>query len=459
MKSAGLSIAAVTAAAIAAGTLPAAATDGYFQNGYGARQKALAGAGVADGKDATSASLNPAGLIHAEDQLNIAVSVFSPRRSFEATGSLLFPEGETESGTDYFAIPNLAYSTRAYANPLFDVVGLTVYGNGGLNTDYKDGANAKCGNPALPFFGLNPPTGTGPLCDGEFGVNLQQMLISVAFAKEIMPGLSVGVAPILVQQKIEVEGLDLFAGLSNTGAASGNGNNSAWGGGVRYGVEWAPMSTVRLGVAGNTRLWTEPFSEYKGLFAENGDFDIPASIQAGIAVDVTRQLTLMVDYKHIWYGSVDSIANPQSGLLTCFGQGGTRFGANPNCLGGENGPGFGWKDIDVIKVGAEYRATEALTLRAGYSWTQGPIEESDVFFNTLAPATPTHHITGGLKYDIDQNYSVELAGMYAPNQSIEGVDPLVQAFGGRSSVEIEMYQFEVTGGLVYRWGAPAAPLK
>ena len=48
---------------------PAFATEGYFQYGFGARQKALAGAGVADGRDATTASLNPAGLVNAPVEL------------------------------------------------------------------------------------------------------------------------------------------------------------------------------------------------------------------------------------------------------------------------------------------------------------------------------------------------------------------------------------------------------
>ncbi|MEI9900181.1 MAG: hypothetical protein WDN31_08700 [Hyphomicrobium sp.] len=44
---------------------PARALEGYFQHGYGARHQALAGAGVADGRDATIAIINPAGLVHA----------------------------------------------------------------------------------------------------------------------------------------------------------------------------------------------------------------------------------------------------------------------------------------------------------------------------------------------------------------------------------------------------------
>ena len=65
---------ATTMAFAAAGLMAtgAMATDGMFGNGTGARNKALAGAGVANEKDATAMSLNPAGLVHSENQLNIA---------------------------------------------------------------------------------------------------------------------------------------------------------------------------------------------------------------------------------------------------------------------------------------------------------------------------------------------------------------------------------------------------
>ena len=62
----------ITTMAVTAATLMATsamATDGMFGNGTGARNKALAGAGVADQNDATAMSINPAGLTHSPDQL------------------------------------------------------------------------------------------------------------------------------------------------------------------------------------------------------------------------------------------------------------------------------------------------------------------------------------------------------------------------------------------------------
>jgi long-chain fatty acid transport protein len=184
---------------------PAYATDGYFQYGYGARQKALGGAGVADSRDATAASLNPAGLVGVEDQVDVSVTLFSPWREMTGgpaspaflpnypNGTNFTPEGTVESNRNYFAIPNFAWSKQFRGNPLFDVAAISVYGNGGMNTSYPavERTTGMCGG-----------GGTGVFCAGKMGVDLQQMFISLALAKKITPNMSVGVAPIIARQQI-----------------------------------------------------------------------------------------------------------------------------------------------------------------------------------------------------------------------------------------------------------------
>lgn len=404
------------------------ATEGYFQHGYGARNKALGGAGAADSRDSTAISLNPAGLVHSGNEVTAAISAFSPRREFEGGVIPGFtPSGTVESDSNWFAIPNLAASYRLAPNPFADVIGISVYGSGGMNTDYPG---------STPIFGF-----------GSLGVDLQQALISVAVAKTIAPGVSIGIAPILARQQIKLKGLGAFAGASSDpDSVTNNGHDVSWGVGVRGGVEWAVAPNIRLGVAGNSPIWSQEFDKYAGLFAEQGSFDIPASVQAGIAVDLTPNLTLLADYRHIWFGSIASIANPSTNLL--LGQ----------PLGADNGPGFGWDDVDVVKFGLEWRSSPDLTLRAGYSYATNPISPRDVQFNILAPAVVQHHITAGFEYKLDQAWSVEFAGLYAPEESVTGGE--LPGFGNPAhSVEISMYQFEATFGVKYKFGADEPPLK
>ena len=428
----------------------ASATEGYFSNGFGARQKALAGAGVADSRDATAGALNPAGLTHVYGtEIDFSVSAFAPVRGYSGDpGPGLTPTGAFESGREFFFIPNVAWSSDAYKNSLFDVVGISLVGNGGMNTAFS--GNSICGF-----------AGPGPFCGGTAGVNLLQMFMSVAFAKQVAPGISIGVAPILAAQVFEAKGLGLFAAFPGvttdpTSLVPGGQNDWSFGGGVRAGIEIAPMRNVRIGVSGTTPIWMQKFEQYRGLFANGGEFDIPASIQAGIAVDVTPQLTLMADWRYIWYSGVDAISNPSTNAFNCPGLG---FGGiDPTqCFGGTNGPGFGWSDINVVKLAAEYRHSDKLTLRAGYAWNENPVSSRDAHLNILAPGVVQHHITAGFQYDLGGGYHLEMAGMFAPNNTVRGDD----LFGppGNNRVEIEMYQYEVTAGIKYKFGEPDAPLK
>ena len=53
----------------------------------------------------------------------------------------------------------------------------------------------------------------------------------------------------------------------------------------------------------------DEFDRYSELFAENGDFDIPANVAAGIAIQATPKLKVAVDYQRIFYSDVDAVGN------------------------------------------------------------------------------------------------------------------------------------------------------
>jgi long-chain fatty acid transport protein len=439
----------------------AGATEGYFQHGYGAREKALSGAGVADSRDATAAALNPAGLVDVEDQMNIALSIFRPLRGFVGSGEPgLTPLGDIDSSRNYFFIPNFAWSRRLPEGSLADVMALTLYANGGLNTDYR----AIPGSPTCKaLFGL--PTvvggpvgrGRGVFCNGQTASDLNQAFLSLAVAKEL-GRISIGVAPIFAVQMIEFKGLQLFEPFSEAPAdVSNNDHDFSFGGGVRAGVQVKVTDRIRLGVAGNSRVWMSEFDSYRGLLAESGGFDIPPALQAGVAFDLTPQLTLMADYKRIWYSTIKSINNPSTNILTAA--------VNPaNMLGASNGAGFGWDDINIFKLGAEWTASPKLTLRFGYAYNEVPFSSRDVMVNILAPGIVKQHFGAGLDYKLSNAWDLELAGFYSPKETVLGHElgiptPLGTIGNPNHDIEIEGQGGEVTVGLTYRFGAAAATLK
>ncbi|TBW35540.1 hydrocarbon degradation protein [Siculibacillus lacustris] len=397
---------------------PAAATEGYFQTGYGTVQKGQAGAGVAHPEDATSLAVNPAGLVDVGNQINTAFTLFSPRRQVEVTGGGFVATGTTTSRNDWFALPNVAYSRQIDGQSAW---GVALYGNGGMNTTWPAVANGG---------------GSGLFLGGRAGVDLQQLLVTVGYARRLSSDLSIGIAPVFAVQKFRAEGLGAFAGYSATGNLTSGRDDYAYGGGFRGGLQWTLRPGLRFGLSGQTPIWSTRFEKYDGLFADRGSFDIPGSVAAGIAFDVTPSVTLLADYHHIFYSAVPAVGNSSLAFLA-----GTPFGAS-------GGSGFGWRDVDVVALGVSWRATTDLTLRAGYSHNTDPISSRDVLLNILAPAVVTDHLSTGLSWRLTGNSGFDLALGWVPRHHVVGVSPA--AFGGQR-IDLSMEQYEASAGYSYRF--------
>jgi long-chain fatty acid transport protein len=412
------------------------ATDGYLQEGVSPADQATGGAGVAEGRDALTLGNNPAGLMDVGQQFNLDLTLFAPSRGYDATGTFFVAPGAHDSSYGLFGIPAMAYSRPIDADSSW---GFALYGAGGMDTDYKVSSNPNCGG------------APGVFCGGKAGVNLLQAFLTVGYAHRF-GSLSIGVAPILAIQQFSAEGLGFFAGAgfsAQPADMTNNGGSYSVGGGVRAGAEWRATNALRLGLSATTPIWASDFTKYSGLFAGGGNFDIPATISAGLAYDVAPTITLLADYKHIFYSDIASVANSSLLWLT-----GVKFGA-------PSGSGFGWHDVDVVSLGVEWRATKDLTLRAGYSHNTDPITSADVMLNILAPGVITDHISAGATYTLNKNNSIDFAAVYAPEQSVSGMEylPGLGANTG-SNIKIHLSEFQATLGWTYKFDsmASAAPV-
>jgi long-chain fatty acid transport protein len=201
--------------------------------------------------------------------------------------------------------------------------------------------------------------------------------------------------------------------------------------------------SFRVGVAGSSPIWMSPFENYKGLFANRGDFDIPANLTAGVAYDVLPTFTLLADWKHIFYSQVPSVGNSSTEQLL---------------LGAMGGPGFGWRDINVIKVGGEYRGFDKLALRLGYSYNTNPINPRDVTLNILAPAVTKHHISGGLSYYVTPSSSIDLAAVVSPRGTVSGIERTPLGPNQMRTITLFLSSFEITAGWTHRFDTAPVPV-
>ena len=95
-----------------------------------------------------------------------------------------------------------------------------------------------------------------------------------------------GISPVLAVQAFRVKGLSSFAPYTEDSSRSDgeippndltdNGRDFSFGYGARIGILWNPTSYLSVGAAYQSRIFMTEFDDYDNLFAEEGDFDIPA---------------------------------------------------------------------------------------------------------------------------------------------------------------------------------------
>ncbi|NNF33925.1 MAG: hypothetical protein HKN68_07440 [Saprospiraceae bacterium] len=393
------------------------ATDGYLSNGIGVQYKSFAGAGVAFKISPLGAATNPASLAFLDTGYDINISIFNPRRDFEVVGNpsqipgtFGLAPGKVESSSEMFFIPALAANWKWGANKS---IGLAFYGNGGMNTNYES-----------PVFGMDPT-----------GVDLQQMFLQPTIAFLFAEKHSIGISPIIAYQRFKAEGLGAFGMFSsNPAALTDNGYSSSTGFGARIGYIGDLHEMVSVGLSYQTAISMGEFEEYAGLYAEGGGFDIPQNWTAGVVFNAML-MEIAFDVKKIYYSDIQSIANPML----------------PNLmqapLGMDGAAGFGWEDVMVYKIGINYPVNEKWILRAGYSFGDQPVQESEVMFNILAPGVIEQHITFGFSRIINYENELSFFVMRGVSNNVVGANPLDPPSG--QTIDLRMDQWEFGMGYTF----------
>lgn len=354
--------------------MPAHATNGYFPHGFGLKAKGMGGVAVALTHDAFAGVNNPASAAYAGNRWDIGGEVFMPTRNASVGGSPV-----VESAKDAFLIPEFGYNV-GLSDKLG--VGITVYGNGGMNTQY-------------PPFPDNSNLFGG---QGKLGVNLMQLIVAPTVAYKVTDNHTFGVSPLLVYQQFEAYGLQAFGPALNPNA----GKDSSTGLGVRLGYMGKLGDKMTVGASYSPKINMSRFDKYATLFAENGDFDIPENYALGVAFQVTPAVLVAMDYSRINYSDVKSIGN--------------------SIMDAE--PGFGWKNVNVFKLGVQWQMNSQWTLRAGVNKGTNPVTENEAFFNVLAPGVIKTHITFGGTYAKSANEELSFAVWHGKSNSVSNAAAL-----------------------------------
>lgn len=390
---------------------PASATDGNFLHGVGAVNSAMGGAGVAVSSSLLGTFfLNPAGLMGFDGtRAEFGFELFKPDRTLSSTVPG-FGSGSTTSKSDFVPVPAMAMSVRLKNDKV--VLGLGAVGIGGFGVDYAANAPSPSGvNPIL----LPQPNGFGAVYS-----NYSLLKIAPAVAIAATPKLWLGAAfnvdwASLAVQPMPAASPDCSSAAGPCYYPGATAADGAFGFGFQLGATYNVNDMLSLAVAYTSQQRFEDFTwnsaranpELASFGAPREitfRLDAPQVFAAGIGLKPLPGLTLAVDGRHMTYSKTKGFS-------------GSGFNADGSVAG------FGWKDISVVAVGAEYWIKDNVALRGGYHYTQNPVPDDQSFFNVAAPAIVQRHLTLGMGFKPTRQLQVDLGFYRAFENSITGPIP------------------------------------
>ncbi|SOC78916.1 long-chain fatty acid transport protein [Salinimicrobium sediminis] len=353
---------------------------GYRVGVQGQRALAMGHTGVAVVNSAELGFFNPAGLVHLENQLTISAGV-----------SAVFAEVAWQnSDTGDIARTDNPAGTPFYFNASYKLnenlaLGLSVYTPYGSTVKWEDDwAGSHLVN----------------------NIQLQAIYIQPLVSYKIADFFSIGGGPIFVTGSVNFN-RNLTRTLSDI---DGNRSNvtidasgvTEWGwsvGGLftftedlRLGVNYRSEIIMHAegGEADFENIPNTPLAPFQDTTFD-AELPLPAELTVGLSYELNEKWLLAFDYNRTFWGVYES-------LDIQFANGTTS--TNPRA----------YEDSSTWRFGAQYEATDKLTLRAGYYFDESPVQEG--YFAPETPRNDSMGFTAGLSLDVTSRLAIDASFAY-----------------------------------------------
>jgi long-chain fatty acid transport protein len=377
---------------------------GHIMQSAGSVNMSMGGAATAQPLDISGAlQWNPAAISVFDSKIiNFDIGAFSSSPELSSTYGPL--SGTTKDDRGVSPMPALAYVYGKEGSK--HTFGVSAVGISGFGVTFPQNVNYpqdRQGNPNPNFDPTQPVNPISfPQLAGGFGhLESDYMLLQVGFAwaYELTNELSIGVQPTINYAALELAP-NPIASPDFTPPAGAPGDKgypvsdkaSAIGYGAQFGVFYNSPSGFKLGASYKT---AQKFSdlEFKNTYLDGSpapdaafNMDYPSILSFGLGYS-TGDIDLAVDYRFVDYENTEGFAE----------KGWTPTGSVK---------GFGWKNMNIISVGLQYKGIEKLPLRVGYTYSSNPIDSELAFFSIPATAIIENAVQFGTSYPLSDNFKL-----------------------------------------------------
>lgn len=408
---------------------------------------AFAGA-TSSAEDASTVFFNPAGMTYLAGSHYLAAShLIAPKAKFRDKGSqsmLGTPlTGPEQDGGQSAVVPNIFLLTDLNAGWKFGL-GLNV--PFGLGTEYDADwiGRYHAIESSVTSININPSfavRASDRLSLG-FGLNAQYIDVTLSSAVDFGTLCTIQEGTVLPSGTCSAAGLNP---QSADGYAEITGSNWSYGWNVGLMYDLGPKT--RLGLAYRSSInhdidgevdFTVPaaasFMTSSGLFTDQdaqASVDLPDTLSTGIHHQAGDRLNLMADVSWTQWSRFDElrIKYPDS--------------SQPDSVTTEN-----WDDTWRIAVGGDYRYTDALTLRLGLAYDQGPVPDAEHRTPRIPDGDRTW-LSLGAGYAVTPSTSVDVgyAHLFVPSPAINNTTEgaLKHTLTGRYTASVDIFSLQLRG--------------
>jgi len=339
----------------------------------GAKAMGMGFAFTAQADDPSAIYFNPAGLTQLKGQ-NVMVGVTYVRENGgEFTGTTpvdctVIQKNETQKSLNFF-IPNMYYTRTTNSGNV--AYGVGIFAPFGLGQEYKD-------------------SNTSIFRNQTTKIELMTIVVNPTIAFNAGEFLSVGAGIDYMYGKVRYKKTPVLPFGSFKTDLDGTGD--AWG--YNFGLLLKPSKNLKIGASyrspfhlqlkdgdfkasDNTSVFPFPFSVAlpMGETKASGKLELPATAALGVAYTLDR-LTLAADADWTFWSSYKELKITNATVAS--------FSSTSR---------KDWKDVVALRLGAEYRVTDPLALRAGFVYDPTPVP-ADTMGPELPDATRLNYMVG-----------------------------------------------------------------
>jgi long-chain fatty acid transport protein len=411
---------------------------GFYTPGIGVRASAMGSAFIGLADDYSAIHWNPAGITQIEGtevtgSLHdlIELSSREGRVALEGAADYSIPVAvpiEATSTVNHHAAPGLfLFTDLPLLGPLSDKIGVAAYTLSEYGVEW---AGEDVFDDLMDRYETLPedPTGYRRVIGDppDFESRVKAYVVSVAAAKELAPGVSIGVTGHALYSHFLLKDAadwreNSFEGGADLYGVTREDDATGWAYGATVGILYRANDQISVGVAGRTPItvthegtmtiestYDDPIL---GSYKEEFDVTYPLWVGGGFAYRdfLVDGMTLTVDAQWTQWSEVKEIARTKVG------------GGDLRALPAEllTTP-LGWEDALSVAVGVDYRMSRSLSLMFGYR--NDPSVAPDENYDFVLPQITKNTFGLGIGYRSDV-WTLDLTVEYQLSEELEFPTP------------------------------------